>query len=74
MFFILLIVNRVTLFPRTDTFNHIKMKTIVLVLGIVFPLFSFFTTADEHENDYLTEDKTFGTRREEEFYDDYPGN
>jgi len=48
------------------------MQTVALIVGVIFTTFSFFVTADEHENYYLSEDNTIGTRREGEYYDAYP--
>jgi len=48
------------------------MQSVVLILGVIFTTISFFATADEHDNYYLTDDHNIGTRREGEYYDAYP--
>jgi hypothetical protein len=50
------------------------MQSIVLILGVIFTTASFFATADEHDNYYLTGDNNIGSKREGEYYDAYPGN
>jgi len=48
------------------------MQTSVLLLAAICATSSFSVTADEHDNYYLSEDNTIGTRREGEYYDAYP--